>query len=129
TRLSFVANFNNVNQQNFGSQDLLGVTGSGGRGGWGRGNNNFTVGQSAGISKTNAFGVNYSDKFGKKMDLTGSYFFNQSTNNNNSTENSVTLDGKQYNRQLSNSNTENINHRLNLRMEYKIDSNNMIIIS
>src|SRR5690606_38254687 len=34
-RLSIVGNFNNINQQNFGSQDLLGVTSSGG----GRGGN------------------------------------------------------------------------------------------
>ena len=30
-RLSLVGNFNNINQQNFGSQDLLGLTSSGGR--------------------------------------------------------------------------------------------------
>jgi hypothetical protein len=34
-RISIVGNFNNVNQQNFGSQDLLGLTSSGGRGGGG----------------------------------------------------------------------------------------------
>src|SRR5688572_6762225 len=37
-RLSLVGNFNNVNQQNFGSQDLLGVTSSGGGS---RGGGNF----------------------------------------------------------------------------------------
>ncbi|MEO6723491.1 MAG: carboxypeptidase regulatory-like domain-containing protein [Ferruginibacter sp.] len=86
-RLSFVGNFNNINQQNFGSQDLLGLTsggggrggpGGGGRGGGGRGGggtDNFLVGQSSGISKTNAFGVNYSDQWGKKINVTGSYFF------------------------------------------------------
>ena len=31
-RISLVANFNNINQQNFGSQDLLGLTSSAGRG-------------------------------------------------------------------------------------------------
>jgi uncharacterized membrane protein YgcG len=34
-RISIVGNFNNINQQNFSQQDLLGVTSSGGRGGGG----------------------------------------------------------------------------------------------
>lgn len=37
-RLSFVGNFNNINQQNFASQDLLGVTSGGGGRGFGGGN-------------------------------------------------------------------------------------------
>ncbi len=75
-RLSFVGNFNNINQQNFGSQDLLGVTSSGsnnrgggggrGGGGLGGGSDNFMVGQSNGISKTNAFGINYQRQMGQK---------------------------------------------------------------
>ncbi len=101
-RLSVVANFNNINQQNFGSQDLLGVTsgasanrggpggGRGGRGGMG-GSESFSVGQASGISKTNALGFNYSDKWGKKVNVTGSYFYNNSTNNNASVTNIETL--------------------------------------
>ena len=93
-RVSFVGNFNNVNQQNFASQDLLGLTSSGGRGGGGGsyrggggGSDNFSVGMQPGISKTNAFGINFSDKWGKKnnVDVAASYFFNNS-NNTNETE-------------------------------------------
>ncbi|MBC7889949.1 MAG: outer membrane beta-barrel protein [Ferruginibacter sp.] len=140
-RISLVGNFNNINQQNFGSQDLLGLTSSGGRGGggggrggggWGGGGggaDNFSVGQSSGISKTNAFGINYSDQWGKKLNITGSYFFNNSTNNNSSVVNTETLgDKKQFSLQNSVSNTENNNHRFNMRLEYKIDSNNSIFI-
>jgi hypothetical protein len=138
-RLSFVGNFNNINQQNFGSQDLLGVTssaggnrGGGGQRGGGRGGggtDNFTVGQSNGISKTNAIGVNYSDKWGKKVNVTGSYFFNNSTNNNESVVNTETLgDIKQFLTQNSNAVTRNYNHRVNLRLEYKIDSSNSLFI-
>ena len=98
-RLSFVGLFNNINQQNFSSQDLLGVTsnsggggtrGGGNRGGGAAGGNrgggnfggqqNFLVGQQNGISKTNAFGINYSDQWGKKLTVSGSYFFNNSNN-------------------------------------------------
>lgn len=127
-RISLVANFNNVNQQNFGSQDLLGLTGSTGGGGGGRGGGDFMVGQSNGISKTNALGINYSDKYGKKVDLSGSYFFNNSNNNNESMTTTQTLANNQFNKQNSFSLTENTNHRLNLRVEYKIDSNNFISI-
>ena len=138
-RLSFVGNFNNINQQNFGSQDLLGLTstgsnnrGGGGRGGGGRpggSTDNFSVGQSSGISKTNAVGVNYSDQWGKKITVTGSYFFNNSTNNNQSLVNTQTLgDIRQFSTQNSNTVTQNDNHRINLRLEYKIDSSNSIFI-
>ncbi|MBK6633101.1 MAG: TonB-dependent receptor [Chitinophagaceae bacterium] len=96
-RISLVGNFNNINQQNFASQDLLGVTssGGGGRGGGGRGGfgggGDFNVGQSSGISKTNAFGINFSNVYQKKLTLTGSYFFNNSTNNNESLVNTETF--------------------------------------
>lgn len=140
-RLSLVANFNNVNQQNFGSQDLLGVTSSGGggsrgggswgSGGWSGGNDNFSVGQSNGISKTNALGFNFSNKYGPKLSLTASYFYNQSSNDNLSIFNTETFasDGNnQITNQSNNTSTNNYNHRLNMRLEYKIDSNNSITI-
>lgn len=140
-RISLVGNFNNINQQNFGSQDLLGLTsggggggrgpGGGGRGGGGGGGgtDNFTVGQASGISKTNAFGINYSNQFSKKLTVTGSYFFNNSTNTNQSLVNTETLgDRKQFSSQTSNTVTDNTNHRINLRIEYKIDSSNSIFI-
>ena len=136
-RLSFVGNFNNINQQNFGSQDLLGITSSGNtRGGGGRGggrgyggSDNFTVGQASGISKTNAIGINYSDKWGKKLTATGSYFYNNSTNTNASIVNTETLGGlKQFSSETGNNVTSNNNHRINLRLEYKIDSSNSLFI-
>lgn len=144
-RLSIVGNFNNINQQNFGSQDLLGITsssggnrggapgGGGGRGGMGGGNwgggNNFTVGQSAGISKTNALGLNYSNKFGK-LTLSGSYFYNQSNNNNDAFSRTETFSDSVniFSDQTSVSQTDNSNHRINLRAEYKIDERNSIYV-
>ena len=146
-RLSLVGNFNNVNQQNFGSQDLLGVTSSGGgrsggnfggrgnrgggRGGFG-GSENFQVGQQSGISKTNAVGLNYSDKWGKKVDVSGSYFFNNSNNANDNLSRTETKldDGRSlFNNQSSLSQSKNYNHRINMRLEYKIDSANSIMIT
>ena len=152
-RISLVGLVNNINQQNFGSQDLLGLTssGSGGRGGGGGfrgggggnrggggnfggggGTGNFLVGQQSGISKTNAFGINYSDKWGSKIDATGSYFFNNSTTNNNTISNTqsfVKPDSTLFLDDTSVTRTTNYNHRINFRMEYKIDSNNTLIIT
>jgi len=143
-RLSIVGNFNNINQQNFGTQDLLGLTssgnsgnrgggGGGSRGGGrpgGGGSDNFNVGQANGISKTNALGINFGDLWGKKMNITGSYFFNTSENNNASIINTETFSNPkhQFADQISNTTTTNTNHRVNLRMEYKIDSANSIFI-
>ena len=148
-RLSLVGSFNNINQQNFSSQDLLGVTNAGGGGNFGGGNrgggnrgggnrgggggntDNFTVGQQNGISKTNAFGINYTDKWSPKMDMQASYFFNNSNNNNERELHSQTLIGAktQYVDQKSLSVSQNYNHRFNMRLEYKLDSSNSLIIN
>lgn len=139
-RISLVGLVNNVNQQNFSSQDLLGVSG-GGRGGGGRrggggggnfrgGSSGFTVGPQSGIAKTNAFGVNYSDAWGKKIDVTGSYFFNNSNTDNNQTisqQNFLKEDSSQYYNENTLSHNTNYNNRVNFRLTYRIDSNNTII--
>jgi uncharacterized membrane protein YgcG len=149
-RISFVGNFNNINQQNFSSQDILGAMSGGGGGGnrgagggggnfgGGGGNfgggfgggNNFSVGQQSGISKTNAFGINFGDKWGKKLDIQGSYFFNQSANTNDQQRNRLTNfeNGIQKTDQSSLSTSKNYNHRANMRITYTIDSNNSILI-
>ena len=130
-RISLVGNFNNINQQNFGSQDLLGITSGGGgrrgggRGGMGGGAGNFMVGQSNGISRTNAFGVNYSDKWGTKTSVSGSYFFNNSRTENNSdifTQTFRAANRDLFSDELTNTVTFNTNHRINMRLEHQFDS-------
>ena len=143
-RISLVGLVNNVNQQNFSSQDLLGVTSSGNRGGGGQrggggggnfrggGAGNFMVGQQNGIAKTNAFGINYSDAWGKKIEVTGSYFFNNSNTSNNQSinqQNLITKDSSQYYDENTISDNKNYNNRVNFRLNYKIDSSNTILIT
>jgi hypothetical protein len=144
-RLSFAGLFNNINQQNFSSEDILGVTSSGGSGRQGGGNrgggggnrgggntNNFLVGQQNGINSTNSIGINYGDKWGKKLEVTGSYFFNNSQTNNDQASNAeyfLQNTDNQFYDEAVRSNTDNFNHRLNLRMEYKIDSFNSLIFT
>jgi hypothetical protein len=156
-RLTLLGNFNNVNEQNFSSDDLAGVMAGqgggdgmmsrmrsqfggmmrGGRGGPGRGGpdmgnpgESFLVDQSGGISTTQAAGFNYSDKKGK-ADWTLSYFFNR-TDNQTGQQSLRTFfqgaqDGSTYD-QVQNSNTVNINHRIQLRAEIKIDSLRSILV-
>ncbi len=138
-RINLLGLFNNVNQQNFSGEDLLGVNGQanqgggrggGGRGGWG-GGGAFNTPQQAGIATTNAVGINFSDLWlKKKMTVTGSYFFNNSrTIASSETKRETFLgDTSQFYSELNKSQTENFNHRLNARFEYKIDSNNTLIV-
>lgn len=142
-RISIIGMFNNINQQNFSSQDLVGVNsgaqgGGGGRpgGGGGRpgggGNNNFLVGQDQGIITTNSLGLNYSDKIGKKMNLTASYFFN-STNNNvfklTNRETILSETNRQFYEESLINTIKNNNHRINGRIEYDLNEKNAIIIT
>lgn len=146
-RISLVGLFNNINQQNFASEDLLGVTSSGGgrsggggnrgggRGGpggnFGGGGNNFLVGQQNGISATNAFGINYADKWGKKLDVTGSYFFNNGNTGNEQYSNTLFRysDADQLYDESNTSSAKNFNHRINMRFDYKIDERNSLLFS
>ena len=140
-RISFIGLMNNVNLQNFQTQDLLGVTNSGNRGGGGQrgggggaggGGNNFTVGQQNGIAKTNSIGVNYNDSWGKKIDVTASYFFNNSNTSNNQNinqQNIITKDSSNYYEENTLSDSRNYNNRVNFRMTYKIDSSNTILLT
>lgn len=138
-RFTILGQFNNINEQNFSSEDLSGVSqgGGGGRrgsggGGWGGGNNDFVVDQKQGIARTNAFGMNYSDNWGKKLKISGSYFFNQGSivseqNLNRELINSRS-DFSQFYEEQNEATSGNLNHRMNMRIEYEINKNNSLII-
>ncbi|MCF0052324.1 outer membrane beta-barrel protein [Dyadobacter sp. LJ53] len=137
-RISVIGLSNNINMQNFSSQDLIGVSGGGGgggRGGSGGGGSagNFLVGNQSGITGTNSFGLNYANKFGKKVDVTGSYFFNRTGNTNAQIlEQEYFLQGgtgNQFYNETSRTNNTNANHRLNFRIEYNINKNNSLIVT
>ena len=150
-RISVLGLFNNINQQNFSSQDLAGLTanasagagrggamggmGGGGFGGgqWGGGgNNNFLVGNSGGIVTTNAMGLNYSDKWGKKVNVTGSYFFNNTANSLRQITNRETVINANlrqfYEENLINT-VKNSNHRANARIEADLNEKNSIVLT
>lgn len=131
SRLSLLALFNNINQQNFSFEDILGVSGKTRGGHPGRGMGQYMVRPQSGVATVNAIGLNYSDIWGKRDQVTfqGSYFFN-----NTRTKNISTLD--QWNedpspvdtiQQQGRSVTTNFNHRLNARIEWKISENQSLM--
>ncbi|WP_143244192.1 outer membrane beta-barrel protein, partial [Algoriphagus ratkowskyi] len=138
-RVSVLGLFNNINQQNFSSDDLAGVNanasgggGRGSRGGSGGGNSNFYGGNDTGTITTNAFGLNFSDKFGPKVNFTGSYFFNNTQNTLRQTTNRQTVINEtttqNYQESLINF-VENFNHRANARIEADLNDKNSLVIS
>ena len=150
-RISILAQSNNINQQNFTPDDLAGVmsgSGGGSNGGhgrpggvsrrYGRGGgasanvSDFLVPQTGGITHTNAIGLNYSDTWGKKLQVDASYFFNKSNNHTESkifrqyiTSNDTSLN---YSEDDLN-NSINTNHRFNLRLEYKANARNSLLLT
>jgi hypothetical protein len=161
-RYSLLGMLNNVNEQNFSIEDMLGAMGGGGRGGGGRGGgggfrgpgggppgggggggprpagmggganmSDFMVSPKGGITTTRAAGGNYSDQYSDGSQLSGSYFFNSTHTDaaTNLLRQYVQTSGSDqiYNENdLSGSN--NINHRLNGRLDWQIDSSNSILI-
>ncbi len=126
-RFTFTGMSNNVNMQNFAMQDLVGNTGMrGGRGGSGGGG----FQGSAGVSKNSSAGFNYTDNWGKKISVSGGYFFNTTGNilTQNTTTEYLFTEAAKYARSNNTNLSDNSNHRFNLRMEYNIDTLNTIIL-
>ena len=125
-RVSVIGLLNNVNQQNFSFEDILGVNGGGGggpRGGVGQ----YMVRPQSGVANVGSIGTQYSGTFGKddKIKLNGSYFFNKTRTRNKSViekwyeapspEDNLIQEGE--------SETKNDNHRFNLRFDWTINKN------
>ncbi len=150
-RIALIGMANNINVQNFSVDDLLGVVGAG-RGGPGGGRvfmmmgggrtpggggpagggvGDFLVRPQGGVATTSAVGINYSDKWGEKTEVTASYFFNK-TNTlavSNTFRQFLNSQGElaELYREASDNRTDNTNHRVNARVEIKLDSMNSLI--
>lgn len=144
-RISIIGLSNNINVQNFSTEDLLGVVGSsgegrggrrGGRGGGPGGQqgvsaDDFLVSQQGGITSSNAFGINFSDKWGEKLDVSASYFFNQSDNTTEQILSQQFFDAEGLNELYSEESltgSTNLNHRFNGVFDYKLNDNNSLIL-
>jgi hypothetical protein len=129
-RITLLGMSNNINQQNFSADNVMG-SGSGqqmsGRGGPG-----MQVGPQSGIFTTNALGGNYTNSWGTKLVVNASYFWNNGvTTTNKITDRQYILggDASQYYNEISKSSTENTNHRANMRIEFNPDTNNSFILT
>ena len=130
-RVSLIGLFNNVNQQNFSFEDILGVSGANKGGGGGRGMRHtvgsYMVQPQSGVALVNSVGANYSDEWGRRkaVKFQGSFFFNHTdTENHSKTEKwyeSPMPIG--YMKSLGYSNTLNLNARFNARLDWKISRN------
>lgn len=144
-RISIIGLTNNINQQNFGTEDLLGILNAsnnqqrgggpprgggrpggggppGGGGGWGwrGGMGNYMVGERAGVNTTSALGLNYVDRWGEKIRVNGSYFLNLAGNNTDALsdrEYFLTGGANQFYSETNKAESDNANHRFNLRLE------------
>ncbi|MFC3560009.1 outer membrane beta-barrel family protein [Pedobacter jamesrossensis] len=108
-QMSVVAQFNNVNKQNFGG----GLGGNGGNGG-----------RSSGLTNTNALGFNFADTYADETQISASYFFNKTENfiqRNSVTQNLLGDITTVFNNKQDNV-SDRLNHRLNFMVDTKIDS-------
>jgi len=140
-RISIIGLSNNINQQNFNSQDVQAITGSSGgqrwggspmmRGGRGRGSDagNLNINPQGGITSTHSFAVNHSDNWSKNLKVSGSYFFNYSDNDNETSLTreyfSSTVTGRFYDEKNVASKIVS-NHKFNYKIEWNIDTLNSI---
>ena len=159
-RISLLLNSNNINKQGFSFSDIIssmggfsgfsgGNVGGGGFGGGGFGGGGGSMGGmqitggrgggfggsgNTGLIKSLSTGLNYTDQWGSKIKVTGSYFLS----NSNTRQEQNKLRTTTYTRAggdsivtrnvpISASKNQNQNHRFNLRFEYQIDSMNSIL--
>lgn len=132
SRISVIGLFNNINQQNFSFEDILGVSGStGGGGGRNRGVGEYMVRQQDGVALVNSIGLNYSDTWGRKdnVKFQGSYFFNNTYTKNLSTDDTWYEDPSPTDtlHTEGRSKITNNNHRLNARLDWKISRNQSLM--
>jgi hypothetical protein len=148
-RFSLIFNSNNINKQGFSFSDVIssmggfsGFGGGGGMGGGGMGGMQVMsvrgggggfggIGGStaSGLIRSISTGLNYTDQWGSKIKVAGSYFY---SNTNTDQEQDILRrstfpDSVATLNRESGSNSKNQNHRFNLRLEYQIDSMNSIL--
>lgn len=132
-RVTLLGLFNDVNQQDFSIDDILGTMSSGKRlsggggpgmpppGSNGPGEFNRATSQN-GVTRANAVGLNYSDQWGEKLEVNASYFFNMTHNTLQDSLNRNyfdTIGGKRIYDEVSNAVTDNYSNRFNMRMNYR----------
>ncbi|UYQ92791.1 outer membrane beta-barrel protein [Chitinophaga horti] len=131
-KIAFVGGANNVNNMGFSFQDQFGFGGGGGgRGGGGGG---MGGGNGSGITSSWMGGVNFSDEYGKRKQVRMTLSYNIADMKRESgtwTRRLTPLNdgGTQQSNDTVTGLTKNLNHRLNGRIEWDIDSFHSVIIN
>ena len=136
-KISVLASSNNINSVGFSMDEIFDNMGGGrnssvyyddDNGSFGVNNMRFG-GNGNGITQSNLVGINYQDKWTKKTDVSGNYFFsNAETENNNRTNKTNLLPtGKTFTN--SNSFTKSINNNHNVSLDYEIALDSMTTIT
>ena len=122
-KISVVAGSNNLNRQPFSYNDIVASMG-------GFGGERTDGGAGNGLTRNSSIGINFTDKVGERLDVSASYFFSNTDNRNSqesARQNFFPNDSVTYQNERGESRTLNQNHRVNLRLEYYIDSMNSIL--
>ncbi len=147
-QLSLIGGGNNINEQNFSFQDIMGIMGGGGGGGFGggRGVTTISIGgggarptgggggflssllggsNNGGIAKNWNIGLNFKDVLSKRIETNGSYFFNN-TNiakiQSAFRETKLRADTTLLSKSSDISDSKNQNHRVNWQFDWTLDS-------
>ncbi|WP_333600652.1 outer membrane beta-barrel protein [Flavobacterium sp.] len=137
-KLSVLASSNNINSVGFSMDEIFDNMGGGRNasvyynddGSFGVNNMSFG-GSGRGITQSNLVGINYQDKWFKKVDGNGSYYFSNAENENTNRTDRINLlpSGKTFtNSTMFNSSINNA-HNVSFDFEIKLDSTATIAIS
>ena len=126
-RLSVLGLSNNINQQNFGGDELGSLESSSGGS-----SDGLTVGELPGITNTNALGANFSDEYlDEKLKVSGNYLFNDRDNVLNRTSSREYIlpdDSLQLYNEDRNYHTKTQSHRFSARIDYEINEKHALVL-
>ena len=128
-QITFVAQNNNINSQQFTTQDFLGAANEGAD--TRRRSTNNATDRQPGVSSTNAAGMNYNDLWGTQTQLNASYFYdniNNVYNRNRYRETFFAGDSSLFQTSDTKADNRNKSHRLNLELDHQFDSSNSLLL-
>jgi len=153
SRFSVIGLANNVNQQNFATQDILGMLGGSGNGGSGggsgggrsgrggggtmgggsgisssgggltKGAGNYLVGTQGGITTTNSIGMNYNDAWDKNRIRLTASYFFNNAVNNNTTTSATAYTSGEENSNIYDQNSSTGSTNYNSRINSRLEWN------
>ncbi|MGC4040302.1 MAG: outer membrane beta-barrel protein [Flavobacterium sp.] len=130
-KISLLASSNNINSIGFSMDEIFDNMGGGRNTSFysndddgSFGINNMSFGGNRGITRSNLIGLNYQDKWLKKIDQSGSYYFSNSETENTNRTDKINLipEGKTFTNSNAITKSGSNGHNLTLDFEVKIDS-------